>query len=77
MFPISIGFGWVLLAVFLFINLIWALDMTLTPPPGAIQRKRAPKRTKPTVKRMIKRSPLPMIRLQHTAVGKPVAQPVP
>ncbi len=71
------GFGWVILVAFLFMNLIWVLEMIVTPPPYTMKRKRAPRHNKPTFKKMARRSPLPLIRLQRPSVSEPAAQPVP
>ncbi|TAK08129.1 MAG: hypothetical protein EPO39_05100 [Candidatus Manganitrophaceae bacterium] len=73
----SIGFGWVVLLAFLFTNLIWGCDMALNPPPRTTRKKQAPRRTKPSLKKMAIHSPLPIARLRRSRVGEPIAQPIP
>lgn len=73
----SFGFGWVVLLAFLFTNLIWGCDVALNSPPRTIRKKQAPRRTKPSLKKVAIHSPLPIARLRRPAVDEPVAQPVP
>lgn len=73
----SIGFGWFILAAFLFINLLWCWDMAITPPPRAVRRKRATRPTKLMIRKVTKRTTHPMARLQRLSLNGPVAQSVP
>ena len=69
----SIGSGWIILAAYLFINLIWGCNLALTPPPGTTRRKQAARRTKPNMKKVVLHSPLPIARPRRARVSEPVA----
>jgi hypothetical protein len=72
----TIGFGWVILAVFLFVNLMWGWDTAINPPPRTMRRKPGPRQTKPRLKKMAKHSSLPIVRIQRPPINEPVSQPV-
>lgn len=69
----SIGFGWAVLAAFLFTNLLWCWDTALTPPPRTMKRKRVLKRTKSNLKKILKHPALPIVQLKHSPAREPVA----
>lgn len=73
----SIGFGSVLITAFLFGNVIWAWNMVLTPAPGTMRRKQAPRRSKSNLKKVTMHSPLPLAQVRRRRAGGPIAQPIP
>jgi len=73
----SIGFGWFILAAFLFSNLVWFWDTAITPPPRTMRKKRAPRSAKLMIKKVTRRPLLPMAQLHQLSARKPVAQPIP
>ncbi|MDC4226111.1 MAG: hypothetical protein MPW15_18115 [Candidatus Manganitrophus sp.] len=79
MLQLPIGFGWFILAAFLFGNLVWFWDTAdHSPSPSHDEKKTGSQIGQADDKKGDKTFPaLPMAQLHQLSARKPVAQPIP